>query len=98
MRPLRPAPAADLASPRGIAHSASSTSPQTPLTSENSGGQGGGVGGGAAGVRTRAQQQQQPRVEVTVRLDVRLPALDGATLPVPTVATFAYFLFDRKQR
>jgi hypothetical protein len=49
-------------------------------------------------VRTRAQQQQQPRVEVTVRLDVRLPALDGATLPVPTVATFAYFLFDRKQR
>jgi hypothetical protein len=41
-------------------------------------------GGGAAGPRTRVQQQ--PRVEVTVRLDVRLPALGAARnkLQVPS--------------
>jgi hypothetical protein len=49
-------------------------------------------GGGAAGPRTRVQQQ--PRVEVTVRLDVRLPALSGKALQVPGLSnSFAYRTF-----
>ncbi len=49
-------------------------------------------GGGAAGPRTCAQRQQ-PRVEVLVRLDVRLPGCRGAgraALQVPSVRSYAY--------
>jgi hypothetical protein len=51
-------------------------------------------GGGAAG----AEPAQQPRVEVTVRLDVRLPALPGESkaLQVPSFeGNSAYSLFHR---
>ncbi len=49
-------------------------------------------GGGAAGPRTCAQRQQ-PRVEVQVRLHVRLPGCRGAgraALQVPSVRSYAY--------
>jgi hypothetical protein len=55
-------------------------------------------GGGTAGAEPA--QQQQPRVEVTVRLDVRLPAPAAARrrLPVPTLHTSsAYNLFHNTQ-
>jgi hypothetical protein len=51
-------------------------------------------GGGAAGAEPA---QQQPRVEVTVRLDVRLPALSRKALEVPSLqSNFAYSLFQGK--
>ncbi len=53
--------------------------------------------GGAAGARTRAQQQQ-PRVDVSVRLDVRLPTCrraDKRKLQVPSLQrNFASSLFQ----
>jgi hypothetical protein len=51
-------------------------------------------GGGAAGPE---QAPQQPRVQVTLRLDVRLPGCRGEALPVPNIHTFAYNLFHLRE-
>ncbi len=56
-------------------------------------------GGGAAGAEPEPAQQQQSHMEVTVRLDVRLPALGGgrSALQVPKLSISAYSLFHISQ-